>query len=83
MPAIPFNFVLYGTHNGRPEVETVENEVTNEQFSVSNSGFEVEVKRTRAAKKNGKTSKKSTEKGAKIAKQLRIFAPHLTISNKQ
>ena len=48
---------------GHPEVETevinnetVVNKRTNEQFSVSNSGFFVDVKRTRAPKKNGKNS---------------------------
>ena len=71
LPTIPFNFVLYGTHNGRPEVETVENEATNEQFSVSNSGFEVEVKRTQAAKKNGKTSKKVNRKRSKNRKTVK------------
>ena len=71
MPAIPFNFVLYKTQYGRPEVETVENEATNEQFSVSNGGFEVEVKRTRAPKKNGKTSKKVNRKRSKNRKTVK------------
>ena len=65
MPAIPFNLRVFGiswpSGQGQMEVEaqTVVNEATNEQFSVSERGSIVEVKRSRAPKIKEKNSQNS------------------------
>ena len=56
MPAVPFAFQFIDYSIRQKQEQTFVNEGTNEQLSVSQLNDMIKIKRTRAQKKNEKTS---------------------------